>query len=154
MKMVLTMLFRILNAFFQNVLGLLHKLAVQVNLVLIDPARRVVLPEDILGRLTVEVVHLGVVRFALVGQLLRPGSITGLVGLLGLHTSQGILAAASRQGSHEEDESSNYEVLGGKFVACTYAIKAGIALLGFGSGKVSEAVVLAFDIVVVTVPEG
>lgn len=70
------------DALLEDALCLLDELPVQVDLILIDAARRVVLAEDVLGRLAVKVVHLGVVRLALVRKLLRAGAVAGLVGLL------------------------------------------------------------------------
>lgn len=68
----------------EDALRLLDELPVQVDAVRLDAAWRVVLAEDVVRRLTVVIVHLGVVRLALVGELLGPGSIAGLVRALGL----------------------------------------------------------------------
>ena len=85
MKMVLAMLPRIFNALFQDLLGLLDELAVEVDSVLGDAAGRVVLPEDVLARLPVVLLHLGRVPLALVAELFRRGAVAALVRLVRLH---------------------------------------------------------------------
>lgn len=76
------------DALLEDALGLVDKLAVQVDGVGLDLARRVVLAEDVLGRLLVVLVHLGLVPLALVGQLLGRGAAAQLVDLAGLQTSR------------------------------------------------------------------
>jgi hypothetical protein len=80
----LAVLLGVADALLENVLGLLDKLAVQVNGIIGDAARRVVLPKDVVRRLLVVLVHLGRVPLALVAQLLGLGAVAALVGLVGL----------------------------------------------------------------------
>lgn len=72
------------DARLEDALGLLHELAVQVDGVLGHVARRVVLAEDVLGRLLVVRVTLRLVLLALVGQGLGAGAVAMLVGLVRL----------------------------------------------------------------------
>lgn len=68
----------------QDILGLLDELAVQVDRVRGYASFRVVLAEDVLGRLFVVLLHLGGVLLALVREVLGLGAIAALVGLVGL----------------------------------------------------------------------
>jgi hypothetical protein len=67
------------DAFFEDALGLFDELAVEVNAVGIDAAGGVVLAEDKVGCLAVVLVHLAIVRLALVGVLLGPGVVAIVV---------------------------------------------------------------------------
>lgn len=79
----LAVLLGVADALLEDVLGLLDELAVQVDGVVGDAALRVVLAEDVVRRLLVVLVHLGRVPLALVAQLLGPGAVALLVGLVG-----------------------------------------------------------------------
>lgn len=72
------------DALLEDALRLLDVQAVQVDGVLVHLARRVVGPEDELRGLSVIVVHLGVVGFALLRVLLCAGVVALVVGLAGL----------------------------------------------------------------------
>lgn len=89
MKMVLTVLLRILNAFFQDVLGLLHKLAVQVNRILGNTATSIVFAENELRGLLVILLHLATMGLSLLGELLGPCAVAIRVGFFRLGSSQG-----------------------------------------------------------------
>lgn len=72
------------DALLEDTLGLLDEQSMQINAVALDTPRHVVLPEDVLGCLSVIVVHLCVMRLALVGELLGLGAVARGIGLVGL----------------------------------------------------------------------
>lgn len=84
MKMGLSMRLGILDPLFQDLLGLLSELAVQIDGVGLDAPVGVVLAEDELGRLFVVLLHLAAVGLALLGELLGAGAIAARVGFLRL----------------------------------------------------------------------
>lgn len=84
MQMHLPARLGVLDARFENVLGLLDELPVQVDRVVGNAARGVVFAEDVFGRLLVVGVHLSAVLFALVGESFGLGAIAALVCLAGL----------------------------------------------------------------------
>lgn len=84
MEVRLVVLLRVADALLEDVLGLLDELPVQVDRVVGDAARRVVLPEDVLAGLLVVLVHLRRVPLALVAQLLGLGAAAALVRLVSL----------------------------------------------------------------------
>lgn len=83
-KMRLPLLLGITDAALEDILRLLDELAVQVDGVIGDAGRRVVLPEDVLAGLAVVLVHLSGVPLALVTQLLGLGAVAALVRLVRL----------------------------------------------------------------------
>ncbi len=72
------------DALLEDAPGLLDELPVQVDGVGADAAGGVVLPEDVLARLAVVLLHLRRVLLALVAQLLGQGAVAALVRLSGL----------------------------------------------------------------------
>lgn len=81
------------DAALEDTLGLFNELAVEIDGVGFDAAGGVVLPEDELGGLEVVLVHLAVVGFALVGELLCGCAVAIVVsasGLEGVFVSYGI----------------------------------------------------------------
>lgn len=67
------------DALFENALCFFDELAVQIDAIGIDTAGGVVLTEDVVGRLVVVFLHLGIVGLALVGQFLCSGAVAILV---------------------------------------------------------------------------
>jgi hypothetical protein len=65
MKMILSMRLGIFNALFQNLLGLLDKLSMQIDRIGLNAPVGIVLAEDKLRRLLVVFLHLAPVRLAL-----------------------------------------------------------------------------------------
>lgn len=88
MQMVLPVCLGISNALLQNILGLLDKLAVQIDGVLSNPPARIVLSEYIFGGLLVVLLHLAAVCLSLLRELFGAGAIAVLVGLLRLKQSE------------------------------------------------------------------
>lgn len=84
MQVVLAVRLGVADALFQNLLGLLNELTVQVNGVFRDASAGVILTEDELRRLSVVLFHLATMRLALFGELLRSRAITARVGFLRL----------------------------------------------------------------------
>lgn len=84
-QVVLPMTPGILNSLFQNVLGFLYKLPVQINCICFNAPRRVVLLEDKLRCLAVVLVHFAPVRFALLAEFFGRCAIAGGVCFLGLY---------------------------------------------------------------------
>ena len=82
MKVGLPVLLRVADTFFQDVLGLLDKLTMEVNSILRDTTLRVVFSEDELARLLVVIGHLSGMTLAFLTQLLSGSSIAILVCLL------------------------------------------------------------------------
>lgn len=76
MQVVLAVRLGVADALFQDLLGLLDKLPVQVNCVFRDAPAGIVLAENELGRLLVILLHLATMRLALLGELLRGRAIT------------------------------------------------------------------------------
>lgn len=72
------------DALLEDALGFLDIEAVQVDAVAFDAAGGVVGAEDVLAGLTVVVVHLAVVGFALVGEFFGASAVARVVRLLGL----------------------------------------------------------------------
>lgn len=72
------------DALLEDALSFLDELAVQIDAVGLYAAGCVVLAEDEVGGLLIVVVHLGIMRLALVGELLRAGAIAVVVRLSGL----------------------------------------------------------------------
>lgn len=72
------------DALLEDALSFLDELAVQIDAVGLYVAGCVVLAEDEVGGLLIVVVHLGIMRLALVGELLRAGAIAVVVRLSGL----------------------------------------------------------------------
>jgi hypothetical protein len=87
MKMVLPMRLGVLDPLFQDLLGLLDELTVQIDGVGLDAPVGVVLAEDELRRLSVVLIHLAAVGLALLGELLGGGAIAARVGVLRLWES-------------------------------------------------------------------
>lgn len=75
----------IADARLEDLLGLLDELAVEVDGVVGHAARRVVLAEDVLGRLPVVVVHVGAVPLAFFRLRFGFGMVAAIVRLAGLH---------------------------------------------------------------------
>jgi len=75
---------RVSNPLLDNLLRLAHELPVQIDRVPVHPALRVVLPEYVVRRLLVVLVHHRAVPFAFVGELVRGGAVAAGVGLVGL----------------------------------------------------------------------
>ena len=69
------------DAGLEDILGLLDELAVQVDGVVVNAARGVILPEDVLARLPVVILHPLAVCLALVAQRLRPRPVPAVVRL-------------------------------------------------------------------------
>ena len=92
MQMRLPRTLRISNPLLQNPLRLLDKLPMQINRVPIYPAHRIVLPEDVVARLLVVLVHHRAVPFPLFGELVRRAAVATLVGLLRFRHAGGALA--------------------------------------------------------------
>lgn len=65
MQMRLPILLRIPYPLLQDVFRFLYELAVQINRIVCDSTRRIVLAEDIVGSLFVELIHLRCVSLAL-----------------------------------------------------------------------------------------
>jgi hypothetical protein len=63
--MGLSSLLRMSNPLLQNMLRLLYKLPMQINGIIRDSSRRIVLSEDVVGSLFVVLIHLHRMRFAL-----------------------------------------------------------------------------------------
>lgn len=84
MEVRLAVRLRVADALLEYVLGLLDKLAVQVDRVGRHPPVGVVLAEDKLRRLPVVLLHLGPVRFPFLGERVRRRPIALLVRLLRL----------------------------------------------------------------------
>lgn len=129
-EMGLASCLRVSDASLENILGLLHKLSVQVNRVIGNAVRSVVSAEDVLGRLFVVLLHFGGVLLALVAQLLGFGAVAVMVGTLGLGTNRHV--------SHVRG--GNNLAVG---MAPSYLFKAGIALLSLCSRQVAKTVVLS-----------
>lgn len=88
MQMRLPVLLRISDPLLDDILSLLDKLPMQINRIVRDAPRRVVLAEYVVRRLLVVLVHLRSVRLALLGQLVRQPSIAALVCLVRLPLRQ------------------------------------------------------------------
>lgn len=58
MQMSLPILLSISNPLLQNLLRLFYKLPMQINRIVRDSSLRIVLPEDVIGRLLVILIHL------------------------------------------------------------------------------------------------
>lgn len=84
MQVVLAVRLGVADALFQNLLGLLDKLPVQVNGIGGNAPAGVVLAEDELRRLLVVLLHLAAMRLALLGELLRGRAIAARVGFFRL----------------------------------------------------------------------
>ncbi len=82
MQMRLPRTLRIPNPLLHNPFRLLHKQPVQINRIAIHPAHRIILPEDIIARLLVILVHHGAMAFPFLGELVRGAAVAALVGLL------------------------------------------------------------------------
>jgi hypothetical protein len=79
MQMRLPVLLRVFDPLLKNVLCLLYKLSVEIDRIISDSSLRVVLAENIVGRLLVVLVHLRGMRLAFLRQLMRRCSITSFV---------------------------------------------------------------------------
>jgi hypothetical protein len=84
MKMILSMRLGILDALFEDFLGLLDKLAVQINRVGLNAPVGIILAEDKLRRLPVVLLHLTAMRLSLLGELFGAGAIAARVRFLRL----------------------------------------------------------------------
>jgi hypothetical protein len=84
MKVVLSMRLGVLDPFFQDLLGLLDELTVQIDGVGLDAPACIVLAEDKLRRLSVILLHLAAVCLSLLGELLGAGAIAVRIGFLRL----------------------------------------------------------------------
>lgn len=78
-EMRLAMLPCIFYPLFQNIVCLLHKLAMEVNGIRINAARRIILSKYELRGLLVIFLHLPAMRLALLGQFFRQPTIAVLV---------------------------------------------------------------------------
>lgn len=83
MQMRLPRTLRILDPFLKDILGLLHKLAMQIDSISRHPIRRIILAEDKFRSLLVVLLHLCAVVFAFVGELFGGGAVAGVVGCFG-----------------------------------------------------------------------
>jgi len=88
MKMGLVVLLCISYPLLQDVLGLLHKLTMQINCVVGNSAIGIVLSENEIRGLLIVLVHLCAVGFALLRQVVGGSSITALVRLTRLYSDQ------------------------------------------------------------------
>ena len=84
MQMILPCTLRIPYPLLQYPLRLLHKLPMQINRIPIHSPHRVVLPENIVRRLVIILVHHRAVPLAFFRQLVRGAAIAAFVGLVGL----------------------------------------------------------------------
>ena len=115
MQMRLTRLLRIFDALFHDILRLLDELPMQVYRVLCNASRRIVLAEDVVGRLLVVLVaHLGML-LGLVGEFLRGRAIASLVGLLA-SVRQGLLLRLLLPGEIAEPVVLPFGVIGGGMI--------------------------------------
>ena len=74
----------VLNPLFQDLLGLLDELPVQIDGICLNAPAGIVLTEDKLRRLFVVLLHLAAVGLSLLGELLGAGAIPVRVGFLRL----------------------------------------------------------------------
>jgi hypothetical protein len=91
-EMRLSVLLGVADALLEDLLGLLDKLAVQIDGVARDFSYSVVFAEDELGGLLVVLVGFGCVRLALLRQLFRLVAVAALVGMLRLRGKMLVLA--------------------------------------------------------------
>lgn len=82
MEMRLSVLSRISDPLFKNILCLVYELSVKINSVVCHPSRRVILAKYVVGRLLVILIHFGSVRLAFLRQLMRLSSIAAPVCLM------------------------------------------------------------------------
>lgn len=82
MQMRLPILLRISDPLLQNLLRLLYKLPMQINRIVRDSSLRIVLPEDIIRRLLIILIHLRRVLLPFFRQLMRRSTISTLVCLM------------------------------------------------------------------------
>ena len=75
---------RIPNPLLQHRLRLLNKQPMQINRIPINPPHRIILPENILGRLPVIRIHQRTMPLAFFRELVRRGAVAAFVGLVGL----------------------------------------------------------------------
>ena len=74
----------------------------QINRIPIHPPHRIILPENIIRRLLIILVHHGAVPLAFLGELVRGAAIAALVGLVGLDLGKsvsGVYRELSRSGA-------------------------------------------------------
>lgn len=83
-QMVLSMRLCIFDPLLQDILCLLHELAVQIDGIRRNPPRRIVLTENELGCLSVILLHLAAVGFSLLRELLCKRTVATLIGMSGL----------------------------------------------------------------------
>lgn len=67
MKMRLPILPRVSDPLLKNILCLLYKLSMQIDRIIGDSSRRIILAENVIGRLFVVLVHFCSVCFSLLG---------------------------------------------------------------------------------------
>jgi hypothetical protein len=84
MQMRLTILLRISYPLLKYRLRFLDKLSVKINGIVRNPSHRVVLPENVVGRLFIVRVHIRRMLLPFLTQLVRRSSITSLVCLVRL----------------------------------------------------------------------
>lgn len=82
MEMGLPVLSRIFNPLLKDILCLLYKLPVEVNCIVCNPPRRIILAKYEIGRLLIVLIHFRSVRLALLRQLMRLTSIAALICLM------------------------------------------------------------------------
>jgi len=128
---------------FKNLLRLVDELPVQVDGVRRDPAGGVILAKDVLGGLPVVVIHLGSVGLPLVGKGLGGAAVAGRVGCSGL-----FLALGGRVVGFSALWEDWLGTRNGQRKSA-YAFEAFVPLSRFVPGQVTEAIVFAFNIVVV-----
>jgi hypothetical protein len=98
MQMRLPILLRISDPLLQNLLRLLYKLPMQINRIVRNSSLRIVLPEDIIRRLLIILIHLRRVLLPLFRQLMRRSTISTLVCLMCLGST---LVRVFQQVRHE-----------------------------------------------------
>ena len=87
MQMSLPLTPRVLNPLFKDIFCFFNKLSVKIDCVRINAPRRVVLAKDKLRRLSVILLHLAAVRFALLAEFFGCCAVAGRVCFLGLVAS-------------------------------------------------------------------
>lgn len=83
MQMILPLLLRILDTFLQYLLGLLHILSMQINRIIRDPVRRIILSENIITGLLVVIICFRAMLLSFFGKLVGEGTVAALIGLVG-----------------------------------------------------------------------